>query len=93
MSQKRKYILVVNTINGDQWDKFFDYVKYCTCRYAMVDPEAVLIESYYGPNDLTDDLIRMVSSTFEFFVFEITGEANWRNTDCPFSTINSFLSN
>ena len=93
MSQKRKYIVVVSIASSTVWDKFFDYVKYCTCRYAKIDTEAFLIESYYGPGDLIEDIKRMVSYTVECFAFEITGEATWRNTECPFGTINSFLTN
>lgn len=93
MSQKRKYIVLLNARSGDEWDKFFNYAKYSTCNYALVDPDAYLIESYLSPSDIVDDIKNYVSFTVECFVCEITGEVTWRNTNCSYSEINSFLNN
>lgn len=91
MSQKRKYIVLIETDNAAEYDRVYDYMKYATCNYAMIDPDAYLIESYLSPSDLTDELIDRLSSLTRCFVAEITGEVTWRNAHCGFNTINSFL--
>lgn len=90
MATKRKYIVLIETFHSSTFDKFFDYIKYATCNYVAIDPEAFIIESYLGVRDLLDEFYSRSSST-KFFIAEITGEVTWRNATCGFNAMNNFL--
>ena len=91
MSQRRRYIVLVSTSNGTQYDRVLDYIKYATCNYVIADPEAFIIDSYLSPRELVDELMERMPGSGRCFAAEITGEATWRNASCGFDAINRFL--
>ena len=86
----RRYLVLLNTRNGAEFDRFLDYFRYATVNYAMVDSEACLIDSYSDPNGIARDFNNFAPGA-TYFICEITGEISWRNAACGYNVINNFL--
>lgn len=86
----RRYLVLLNTRNGAEFDRLFDYFRYSTVNYAMIDSEACLIDSYSGPNDIANDFNTYTPGAI-YFICEITGEITWRNAQCGYNALNNFL--
>lgn len=90
MSTVKRYLILIETFHSSVFDRFYDYCKYSTCNFVMLDGESFLIDSYLNIQDLIDQLYNLSSST-KFFAAEITGEITWRNAGNGFNSINNFL--
>ncbi len=86
----RRYLVLVNTRNSTEFDRFYDYCRYATVNYVMVDGEAFLIDSYSSPNDIANDFNNFGFTT-KYFICEMTGEITWRNSACGYNALNNFL--
>ena len=86
----RRYLVLLNTRNSAEFDRFFDYFRYATVNYAFVDGEACLIDSYSDPNGIARDFNNFAPGA-TYFICEITGEITWRNAACGYNTLTNFL--
>ena len=96
MSEKRKYIVLVAPITRDESQRIYEYMKYATCNYVIIDTtssyiEAYLIESWLTPGELLNTFKETISSRIKYFIVELSGEYACRNPHCGLSKFTDFF--
>ena len=96
MRDKRKYIVLVAPITRDESQRIYEYMKYATCNYVIIDTtasyvEAYLTESWLDPVELLNTFKETISSRTRYFITELSGEYACRNPHCGLSKFTDFF--
>lgn len=95
MATKTRYIILVEAMTTEESKRFYEYMKYGTADFVIVDctssyVDAYIVDSYYDVQGLMN-AFSVFCNRSRYFIAELTGEIVWRNPHCGFSKLNQHM--